>query len=72
VIIGIVLIVRGGLLIAAGWQLRRRERAPETDRSRASWPKPGPRQAPLTVASPPVAHAGVRYASAMDAISWSR
>jgi uncharacterized membrane protein HdeD (DUF308 family) len=31
VIIGIVLIVRGGLLVAAGWQLRRLDRAPETD-----------------------------------------
>jgi uncharacterized membrane protein HdeD (DUF308 family) len=31
VIIGIVLIVRGGLFIAAGWQLHRLDRAPETD-----------------------------------------
>ena len=31
VIIGIVLIVRGGLFIAAGWQLRTLDRAPEPD-----------------------------------------
>ena len=31
VIIGIVLIVRGGLFVVAGWQLRRLDRAPETD-----------------------------------------
>ena len=31
VIIGIVLIVRGGLFIAAGWQLRTLDRATETD-----------------------------------------
>jgi uncharacterized membrane protein HdeD (DUF308 family) len=31
VIIGIVLIVRGGLFVLAGWQLRALDRAPETD-----------------------------------------